>query len=166
MLQKRFPQLLTTFIIILLVACGGLSSKQRSAAEEAMKSLRKISASTQVGVNYQQYGVLIIDAQAQVNEALAVLPDGELKNEMNATMESYADSLQVWDAKIKAGSGRLGSGKMFTGSSPGSFIIPKYSLPTTANSYGLGESADSDQALKIIWGVANKHLDRASILLK
>lgn len=166
MLQKRFPQFLTIFIVILLVACGGLSSKQRSAAEEAMKSLRKLSASTQVGVNYQQYGGLIIDAQAQVNEALAVLPDGELKNEMNGAMEGYADALQVWGAKIKAGSGRLGSGKIFINSSPGSFIIPKYSLPTTNSSDGLGEYADTDKALQIIWGVANKHLDRASILLK
>jgi hypothetical protein len=160
MLQKRFPQLLTTFIVILLVGCGGLSSKQRSVAEEAIKSLRKISASTQVGVNYQQYGVLVIDAQAQVNEALAVLPDGELKNEMNATMESYSDSLQVWGAKIKSGNGEI-----HTELSPGTIIIPKYSLPTT-DSYYLGKSIKGDQALQIIWGVANKHLDRASILLK
>jgi hypothetical protein len=160
MLQKRFPQLLTTFIVILLVACGGLSSKQRSAAEEAIKSLRKISASTQVGVNYQQYGVLVIDAQAQVNEALAVLPDGELKNEMNATMESYSDSLQVWGAKIKSGTGEI-----HTELNPGTVIIPKYSLPTT-DSGMLGKSIKGDQALQIIWGVANKHLDRASILLK
>jgi hypothetical protein len=161
MLQKRFPQLLTTFIVILLAACGGLSSKQRSAAEEAIKSLRKISASTQVGVNYQQYGVLIIDAQAQVNEALAVLPDGELKNEMNATMESYADASQVWGAKIKSGTDEI-----FTESHPRTtVIIPKYSLP--ASDYGSsGKSINGNQALKIIWDVANKHLDRASTLLK
>lgn len=164
MLQKRFPQLLTIFIVILLAACGGLSSKQRSATEEAMKSLRKISASTQVGVNYQQYGVLIIDAQAQVNEALAVLPDGDLKNEMNAAIESYADASQVWGAKIKAGSNTFGSGKIFTELSPGSFIIPKYSLPTT-DSGGLGQSADANQALQIIWGVANRHIEKATELM-
>ncbi len=40
---------------------------------------KEMYAQPSVGVNYQQYGSLVIDAKASVNEASAVLPDGELK---------------------------------------------------------------------------------------
>lgn len=67
MMSKKFVQLLAVFVIAnLLISCGGLSSKQRSAAEEALKSVRKIDAATQVSVNYQQYGSWVIDAQSQL----------------------------------------------------------------------------------------------------
>jgi hypothetical protein len=41
--------------IQLLIACGRLSSEQRTAANDALKALRKIQAATQAGVNHQQY---------------------------------------------------------------------------------------------------------------
>lgn len=129
MAKKQTLVLALIMVANLFTACGGLSSKQRTSAEEAMKALRKLGAATQVGVNYQLYGSLVIDAQAQVNEALAILPDGELKKEMNAAMEAYADAGQIWGAKIRSGSGEIHSEF-----GPGATIIPKYSLlpPTLA----------------------------------
>src|SRR5258705_12027574 len=127
-----------------------------------MKALRKIAAATQVGVNYQQYGTLTIDAQAQVNEALAVLPEGELKKEMNAAMEAYADAQDAWGAKIKSGTGEL-----HTKYGPGERLIPKYSLPTSqAFSPTLGDEADAEAAMQTIWAVARTHVDQASKLLE
>src|SRR3954470_23947495 len=90
--HSLLPALAVMAATTFLSNCGGLSSKQRSAVDDAMKSLRKLAAATQVGVNYQQYGMLVIEAQAQVNDALAVLPEAELKTEMNAAMEGYADA--------------------------------------------------------------------------
>lgn len=127
-----------------------------------MKALRKVQAATQVGVNYQQYGTLAIDAQAQVNEALAVLPEGELKKEMNAAMEAYADAQDAWGAKIQSGSGEL-----HTKYGPGQRLIPKYSLPTSQGyTTTFGDRADAETAMQTIWTVAHAHVDKASKLLE
>jgi hypothetical protein len=58
--------------------CGGLSSQQKTAASEAVKSLEKLKASAQIGVNKSEYRRLVVDG-ATVNQALSKLPDGELK---------------------------------------------------------------------------------------
>jgi hypothetical protein len=158
--MKKKQTFLATLIVAanFLTACGGLSSKQQASADEAMKALRKLGAATQVGVNYQQYGSLVIDAQAQVNDALAVLPEGELKKEMNAAMEAYADAGQVWSKKI-ADRG------IYSDSEPGMTLIPKYSL-RTEKAYSGSMRADPDDALQTIWGAARRHLDKASSLLQ
>jgi len=60
------------------LSCGGLSGEQKKAVDEAMASLGEVSAATQLGANLQQYSSLVIQAQADVNEAVAKLPAGEL----------------------------------------------------------------------------------------
>jgi hypothetical protein len=47
-------------------------------------------------VSYQQYGPLVVDAKAEVNEALASLPSSELKSQLNAAMDAYADAGTAW----------------------------------------------------------------------
>lgn len=66
-----------------------------------MRHYRSYRAATQVGVNYQTYGQLLIEAKAKVNEAVKSLPDGELKTEMSRAMDSYADAATVWGRKIE-----------------------------------------------------------------
>lgn len=149
--------IITTYL--LLAACGGLSSKQQASADDAMKALRKLGAATQVGVNYQQYGSLVIDAQAEVNGALAVLPDGELKKEMNAAMEAYADASQVWSKKIAERG-------IYQDEEPGKTVIPKYSLKTEKTFPGELIKTDPDDALQAIWAAARLHLDKASSLFQ
>jgi hypothetical protein len=150
--MKRKQTLLIILLVAtnLLTACNGLSSKQQTSAEDAMKALRKLGAATQVGVNYQQYGLLVIDAQAQVNDALAVLPEGELKKEMNAAMEAYVDAGEVWQAKIR--------GVLLDSNSA---LIPKYSLKI--DKWGTVSPIDK---LQPIWEIARMHSDRASSLLQ
>ena len=63
----------------LLVACDGISDKRETAAREAVTALRKIEAAVQVGASYQQYGTLLLEAKSKVNDANAVLLEGELK---------------------------------------------------------------------------------------
>src|ERR1044072_8805055 len=82
----------------LFAACGGLSSEQRRVSDDAIKALRKIEAATQVGVNYQLYGQMVIEAKAQVNEVAAKLPDGELKSELISSIDAYAEAGEAWGA--------------------------------------------------------------------
>src|SRR5438046_598475 len=100
--MKYKSRVLLAAVIVaqLVAACGGLSSKQKTAASEAVAALRKVHAATQVGVNYQQYGMLVIEAKDKVNNANATLPDGDLKNKLNAAMEAYTDAGQAWGAKV------------------------------------------------------------------
>lgn len=156
--RMRFVQLLLIiFILSFLAGCNQSSGGQQAkvkippspAVIEAIKALRKIEAATQVSVNYLQYSQLVIDAKAQVNEASATLPDGELKNEINASMDAYADVALVWREQVQ------GSRNLYGDLEPGRTLIPKYSL----------KSADVVVAQRAILESANSHLARASNLL-
>jgi hypothetical protein len=157
-IKKVTGAMIVVMVVSLLVACGGSSSKQDPAVNEAIKALRKIEAATQVGVNFPQYNQLLIEAKAQVNEASAKLTDGELKRELNLAMEAYVDAGQVWNNKIQQ---RL----FLPNIEPGKTIIPKYSLKTQINFLGQPE-ANMDAALQTIWAAAKTHLDRVSVLLQ
>jgi hypothetical protein len=144
----------------LLISCGGLSTKQKTAASDALKSMNKISAATEVGVNYPQYGQMVIEAKAQVNEAVAVLPDGNLKKELNAAMDAYADSMKIWQHK-------LNNRSLFSDEPDSYTLIQKYSLKTTSFQFQGRpiDAADPAQALQTVWGTARTHLDKASKML-
>lgn len=157
-------------IALLLLACnkGGLSSEQRKSAEDALKALRKVEAATQVGVSYQQYGQLMIDAKAQVNEASAKLPDGELKRELEAAMEVYADAQDGWskcatesllflkDPKTDDETGKRLKQK---------YNIESFSLVAGKPITGFAESIEKGTMLRTIWATGSQHIERASKLM-
>jgi hypothetical protein len=163
--------LVAAITVQLLTACGGLSSKQKTAASEALAALKKIQAATQVGVNYQQYGMLVIEAKDKVNTAHAMLPEGQLKTELDAAMDAYTDAAQAWSIKFREFSTYL-----YAGEEPGKTLIPKYALQTfehkrsvlnaSGNIIRIDDQASlPDAALPHIWAAANTHVDRASSLL-
>ncbi len=143
-------------------ACTGVSSGQRDAANAALKALRKVASATEVGISYQQYGDLLIETKATVNEALLVLPEGDLKKSLGAAMDAYADAREAWRVKI--------DGKQLDASeSPGKILIPKYSLATQRLSSGAtvtGTHADPDSAIQLIWQAAGKEIAGAMTSLR
>jgi hypothetical protein len=160
---KSMAQVTAVTIIFtqLFAACDGLSSKQRTAADDALKALKKIEAATQVGVNYQQYGQLVIDAKAQVNEASSALPDGDLKKELNVVMEAYTDAGQAWSTKV-------GSTSLKPNTEPGATLMRKYNLK--AHSFKAGSTElvwlSEDEARQAAWSAAAEHLLTAQKLLE
>ncbi len=158
MMIKKNQLTLAALVMLSLNACASLSNKQDPAVSDAIKALRRIEAAVQVGVNFQQYGQLLIEAKSQVNEASAKLPDGELKRELNEAMEAYVDAGRVWNNKIQ---GYM----ILADSEPGKTVIPKYSLRTTTESRGRQE-ANADEAIQVIWRVAKEHLERAAALIQ
>ena len=157
--------LLTAAIVMvqLMTACGELSSKQKSAAQDAIADLKKIEAAVQVGVNYQQYGMLLIDAKDKVNKANAVLHESELKNELNSAIDAYADASQAWSVKIN-------SGFLRTDRESDATLIKKYSLKQftlgTSSTSSTKMYADANDAMQIMWGSGLGHLLRAAELLE
>lgn len=122
--------------------------------DNALKALRKIEASTQVGVTREQYGSLIIEAKTQVNEANGSLPDGELKTELNQAVDAYADAGEVWDKQIFQGESELGQR-----------LIAKYGVQPVTVVPIKGTTIYDPEMRKKIWLVAKQHTDRAASVI-
>lgn len=172
--NKRRPCMITVIAAVLcwLTACGGLLTQQKTTANEAIMALRKLEAASQLKTSqYREYSQLVIEAKARVNQAAALLPDGELKNELNATMEAYGDAATAWAAM-------LGNNYLRADREPGKTLGPKYSLNLNGSSIAASNLMDSLERmnnpnyenpatradLSKIWAVAKTHLDRAAAL--
>jgi hypothetical protein len=155
---------LSTLGLIALISITACRAKQYSPeAYQALASLRKIQAATQIGVNYQQYGQLLIEAKDKTNAASRVLSDGPVKTEIRATMDAYADAGQVWGEKTRSRDSRL-YGWLNNDEEPGLTLIPKYSLKT--DQYGnITDEQGLSNALKTIWLNADLHLTKLADLL-
>lgn len=132
--------------------------------DRALKALRKLAGATEVGVNYQQYSALVIDAKAAVDEALATSSDETFKTELKSSMDAYVDAGRVWDDMVSIPSSR-GRVVLMTGEGPNEpiwSIHKKYAAPVPA-----GTSVISGEELRdTVWAAARKHLDKASALVK
>jgi hypothetical protein len=125
-----------------------LTDKQKTAVADAIKALGKVEAAIQVGVNKQQYGQLVIDAKAAVNEAVRSLPSGELSTALTEAIDAYRDAGTVWNHKIRWDSIGLGQN---TGDGA---IITRYDLKATRTD----GRVDEDYAMQKIWVVATAKL--------
>lgn len=145
-------------LLLALVAMPACANHRRKEAYDALASLRKIQAATEVGVAYPQYHSLLIDAQAQVNNAEAALPDGSVKTELRLTVDSYIDAGTVWQEKLRDDNYYLTSNV-----EPGKTLIKKYPLATFKMQNHIG--ANPDKALHAIWFHANLRLAKLAELL-
>src|SRR5437868_9197998 len=137
--KARSSFLIVIGLSLMLPGCG-LSSKQRDATRDAIQSLKRIQAATEVGVNYQAYGQLLIDAQAKANDAKSLLPDSELRNRLSEVIGTYKDANQIWTKKIENGNDLLGF--MIKD------ILEKYPIPTQPIKGGSGFLIDADIAIQ------------------
>jgi hypothetical protein len=157
----RASRFIILFLLALLVACGPSEQQkaQEHAARESLKTLQKLEAATEVGVNKLQYGPMLIEAKAAINEANRLLPDGRLKQELNEAMQVFQDADTVWNSS---------SSFINTTSEPGRTIQAKYKLPLydAGNLSYLKDTFYSKDALPLIWPAAKPHLDEATKLLE
>lgn len=132
--------------------------------DQALRALRKLAGATEVGVNYQQYSALVIDAKAAVDEALATVSDEELKSELKSSIDAYVDAGRVWDDMVSIPSSR-GRVVLVTSQGPNEPIYSihkKYADPVPA-----GTSVISGEDLRnTVWAAARKHLEKVSALVK
>lgn len=129
-------------------------SKNDEAVANALKSLRKLAAATEVGVNFQDYSSRLIDVKAEVNEVLPQIADGYVKDEIKLAMDAYADAGTAWNWTIVNR-----SGDMFPDYEPGKTLQAKYSIPTYK--YSDLHLMERDKVLNAIWAAARKHIENA-----
>jgi hypothetical protein len=66
-----------------------------------LKALQKVKAATEVGINFRDYGNLVVDAKAATNDVILQLTDQELKAAVYNATDAYADALTVWNISMK-----------------------------------------------------------------
>ena len=148
--QKRLPEdeLSNNAAMGIGVKSQPLSEVQKQARAECIKALGRVEASVEVGVNYQRYTDLVIDAKAESNEAMRLLPSGELKTNLSDAIEAYQDAGMVWKYKIQYDA--LGLRGFWHPD-----ILARYKFEET------GKKSDSESAMQLMWRVASTKLSAA-----
>jgi hypothetical protein len=142
-------------MLLVLFGCGKSEQQlaQEKAVSEALSALQKVQAATEVGVSYQQYGIILIDAKAKVNEASSKITDDSLKKLLNEPMDAYADAQMFWGYKIKdtsvSAKGILPDGRDIK------TLISKYKIKPD------GDYVDKDDAMQGCWLYASTQLKKA-----
>jgi hypothetical protein len=77
-----------------------LTSRQRGAAQSALRALRALETAATVGLTYTDYSRRVVDAQIIVNEKLSLLPQSDLRNELQSAMREFAGARTGWETKI------------------------------------------------------------------
>lgn len=120
---------------------------------EALKSLRKLTAATDVGVNFQDYSRRVIDVKAEVENLLPGIADEYVKNEIKSAMDAYADASSAWNFAVK------NRGYLFIEFEPALTLQPKYNLAT--EQLGRMTLISNQTALSKIWATAKNHIENA-----
>jgi len=129
------------------------NSKSNEAIANALKSLKKLSAATEVGISFQEYGKRLIDVKIEVDDSITSLPDGYVKDEIKLAMEAYTDASTAWNNMIR-------DDYLFPSLEPGKSLQKKYSIPID-RSIGM-DLLPRNLVLSTIWAAARQHIENAS----
>ena len=152
----------------LLTACGPSALDARKAAtQKALSSLRKLQAAAQVGTTLAAYRVLLVDAQADVNEADQLVATSSIAWHLDGAMQEYKDAATIWNAKLagkriyddERESHRLiwDNVAMYSGTHAYEEIEPE------ASRYGrVRNRLDPDAGMRNAWQYAGMHLTKAA----
>jgi hypothetical protein len=159
---------LDTAEIALLDFSGGkaLAAAQQPAQNEALVAVQKLKSAVDVGVLFERYGELLIDARAAADRALPSMPEGEAKSELSAAVEAYGDAFQGWD-EIRRRGGRYETLGVYADSLSGrlqkKYDIPMDNIRTADNPLHV---MTRNAILTPIWRRAARHVERAAELMK
>lgn len=73
------------------------NDESMTAIKNVFKSLRKIKTATEVGINFSLYGEKVVETTGEVGEYMLNIPDSDLKNELQKSMDAYSDALSIWN---------------------------------------------------------------------
>lgn len=118
--MKYIALFLTGFLYLLGASASIAQEKQACSYEEVVDSLRKVKASTEVGVNLQTYTDLLIDAKTEIDKVTAAC-ENENYTGLRQAMSAYTDAAAVWNTAM--------SGKVSYRRGIGKEVMDKYSIP-------------------------------------
>lgn len=83
------------------LAALGLSPRSAVVFRETIKSLQRLGAASEVGVDLATYSSLLSDAKIRASESSAVLPSGQLLQEIEAALAAFMDAKRAWELSLK-----------------------------------------------------------------
>lgn len=94
-------RLVSTSLLLMsaLYNCG--PSRQETMTREAYQALNRIQAAIEVGVNYQKYMDVVVEAKATLINIVQEIEDPIIKDHIDFAIASYADVSTAWNAKIR-----------------------------------------------------------------
>jgi hypothetical protein len=134
------------------------SDQNLSAARKAYNALRKLDDAAQIKLPCSQYGYLLIETKAVLEEALTEISDGSQKAYVERSLEAYTDAGKACGAMDERGVIPINT-------EPGSTLRDKYRIKTAVNAFGLGVHLRIEEALKSIWAEAGAHLKNLAFSL-
>lgn len=151
---------LLTLLAVLSLLMVGCSTRQRypQSVHDAVISLKKVQAATQIGMTYEQFSGLVIEAKAKTNDALPSLSESGLKDAIQDAIDCYADAVTVWQMKVKGQN-------LYAYSEPGRTLLTKYSIQVS-DSADVRATADHDEVVREILRRGGSSVSRASVLLE
>lgn len=98
--MKLFIKTLLILGSFFLAGCGP-SREELSAVDAIISPLRKIGAATKNGVKLEDFGRMLIDAQAAYDTHSKKIKNPEFQSRIRRALEAYDDSLKGWRATQK-----------------------------------------------------------------
>jgi hypothetical protein len=89
------------FSVVCLILMSGLAYAQ--SAKEAVKSLKRIEARADMGINYNEYVLAVADARVEVEmflESAEAKQKQSLTNMIKKILEHYERVREVWKLKV------------------------------------------------------------------
>lgn len=134
-----------------------LSLREAAAARGALKSLRRLAAAESIAPDYDEYGRLLLTAKGEIDDYIADIRPGEVRDELRRALEAYIDLRVAWSTTR----GMLAMPVI--GYEPQRTLIVKYGIPI--NRRGDMPLMDFHGAVTAIFRVARQHSERAAALL-
>lgn len=135
-----------------------LTAKEAAAARASLKELRRLAAAESVAPSYDDYVKLLLAVKGEVDDYLADIPPGEVRDEIGLALEAYQDIQRAWNTTR----GLLAAPVI--GYEPQRTLIVKYGIPIDTR--GDMPLMDFKGAVFAISKAAREHTQRASTLLR
>lgn len=134
------------------------SDTNLAAARKAYNALRKLSDAAQIKLACAQYGSLLIETRAVLDETLPDISDGSMRLYIERSLEAYTDAGKACGAVDE-------KGVIPINIEPGATLRDKYDIKPRVNAFGQAVHLRIDDALKNIWAAAAVHLKNLSLSL-
>ena len=135
-----------------------LTTNEATAARAALRELRRLAAAESVAPSYDGYVKLLLAVKGEVDDYLADIRPGEVRDEIGLALEAYQDLQRAWNTTR----GLLAAPVI--GYEPQRTLIVKYGIPIDRR--GDMPLMDFKGAVFVIFKAAREHIDRASALLR
>jgi hypothetical protein len=135
-----------------------LTANEVTAARAALRELRRLAAAESVAPSYDDYVKLLLAVKGEVDDHLADIRPGEVRDEIGLALEAYQDLQRAWNTTR----GLLAAPVI--GYEPQRTLIVKYGIPIDRR--GDMPLMDFKGAVFVIFKAAREHIDRASALLR